>query len=147
MTDLNGCIPSVSDPFVSRASSAVATGGALIRHLVVAALIVLGAGLMAAPVAQAQTSFPRHNPPPEESSPYRGQDRGSDLERLPSWAEPQAPERKRREPNGQGSIATNGFNPPEPPPVPLGGLEWLLAAGLGYGAYRLRGQRDDDAAA
>jgi hypothetical protein len=147
MTDLNGCTPSVSDPFVSRASPAVATGGALIRHLVVAALIVLGAGLITAPVAQAQTSFPRHNPSPEESSPYRGQDRGSDLERLPSWAEPQAPERERREPNGQGRTATNGVNPGEPGTVPLGGLEWLLAAGLGYGVYRLRGQGDGDAAA
>jgi hypothetical protein len=42
-------------------------------------------------------------------------------------------------------MATNGFNPSEP--VPLGGLEWLLAAGLGYGVYRLRGQGDGDAAA
>ena len=31
--------------------------------------------------------------------------------------------------------------------LPLGGLEWLLAAGLGYGVYRLRGQGDGDAAA
>jgi hypothetical protein len=31
--------------------------------------------------------------------------------------------------------------------VPLGGLEWLLAAGLGYGAYRLRERGDEDAAA
>jgi hypothetical protein len=27
---------------------------------------------------------------------------------------------------------------PEEPPVPLGGLEWLLAAGAGYGFWKLR---------
>jgi hypothetical protein len=41
--------------------------------------------------------------------------------------------------------ATSNFNPPEP--VPLGGLEWLLVAGLGYGAYRLRERGNEDAAA
>jgi hypothetical protein len=30
----------------------------------------------------------------------------------------------------------DGFNPQEP--VPLGGLEWLLAAGAGYGYWKLR---------
>jgi hypothetical protein len=68
--------------------------------------------------------------------------------RVPSWARPGG-QRRERGPHPEvrnfDRRVTSNFHPPEP--VPLGGLEWLLAAGLGYGAYRLRGQRDDDAAA
>jgi hypothetical protein len=37
-----------------------------------------------------------------------------------------------------------GVNPGEPDPIPLGGTEWLLAAGAGYALYRLRDDEDED---
>jgi len=71
---------------------------------------------------------------------------------LPDWAEPQSSvddEFPWREAPTRTPNQLNGMGFPEDPRrnIPLGGLEWLLAAGLGYGAYRLRGQGDDDTAA
>lgn len=42
--------------------------------------------------------------------------------------------------SGQGSASTssNPGTPENPDQVPIGGLGWLLATGVGYGAYRLR---------
>lgn len=42
--------------------------------------------------------------------------------------------------SGQGSASTssNPGTPDNPDQVPIGGLGWLLATGVGYGAYRLR---------
>jgi hypothetical protein len=106
----------------------------------VAALLVLGAGL-AVPVS-AQVS--EGHPP---SSSLEGtQEQQSDPERLPSWAEPRSPERGRPPaapkrgrggPGNSGSVATNGFNKPEPGSVPLGGAEWLAGAGAAYAIRRL----------
>lgn len=70
---------------------------------------------------------------------------GSGAVGLPSWARPSTGDRsgrvggESREPRlheAPGGVGTDDFNPPEP--VPLGGLEWLLAAGAGYGFWRLR---------
>ena len=63
--------------------------------------------------------------------------------RLPSWAEPNE---QRLTPRGSSGpeISSPGMqmnqpnNPPNPDRVPLGGLEWLVAAGIGYGVLRLR---------
>ena len=69
---------------------------------------------------------------------------------IPDWAAPSDPGST----SSWGSAGKKGSGvqmnaplPDDPNKVPLSGLEWLLAAGLGYGAYRLRGQGDDDAAA
>jgi hypothetical protein len=94
---------------------------------------------------------PWGSPSPADRESERSRDSRSP-EGIPGWAVPSDPgptsswgsagER------GRGVQTNNGPLPPnDPNKVPLGGLEWLLAAGLGYGAYRLRGQRDDDAAA
>lgn len=154
MTDPKCFDLSASDPCASTISPAPATGGAAIRLIVVAALLVLGTGLMEAPAAQAQFS----EEPSLEKEPFleKTQERRSDLERLPSWAEPSppergrpsiAPERPRGGPSGPGSVATNDFNPGEPGSVPLGGLEWLLAAGAGYAVWKLglTGEEDEGA--
>jgi hypothetical protein len=64
---------------------------------------------------------------------------------LPPWAEPQrpSPPPPRSRPSGDpglGSpVTANGLGPPDNPNrVPLGGMEWLILAGAGYGAFRLR---------
>ena len=62
---------------------------------------------------------------------------------LPAWAEPSTggpSNRGRASDRQQPSVEEEmrrKFNPPEP--VPLGGLEWLLLAGAGYGLFKLRG--------
>jgi len=62
---------------------------------------------------------------------------------LPSWAEPQRPAPSPSSPGGDpglGSpVTADGLGPPDNPNrVPLGGMEWLILAGAGYGAFRLR---------
>jgi hypothetical protein len=66
---------------------------------------------------------------------------------LPDWAEPRSPSDDDSRQGEAPARTRNQFLGPadDPNRVPLGGLEWLLAAGLGYGAYRLRGQGDDEA--
>ena len=75
---------------------------------------------------------------------------------IPDWAAPSDPGStsswgNTRETKGGVQMNSGPGNPPglpdDPNKVPLSGLEWLLAAGLGYGAYRLRGRGDDDKAA
>ena len=79
-------------------------------------------------------------------------DRGSRLDaqeqaepsvRLPSWAEPNGQRPTARAPTqpefSSPGMQTNDIGPePNPNRVPLGGLEWLIAAGIGYGVLRLR---------
>jgi hypothetical protein len=62
---------------------------------------------------------------------------------LPPWAEPQRPSSHPSSLNGDPGpgppVAANGLGPPDNPNrVPLGGIEWLMLAGAGYGAFRLR---------
>ena len=63
---------------------------------------------------------------------------------VPAWAEPSTGGQSsrgrasdRQQPSVRDGMRRKGFNPPEP--VPLGGLEWLLLAGAGYGLFKLRG--------
>jgi hypothetical protein len=67
---------------------------------------------------------------------------------LPSWAEPHTGSPPSHGPagaerrSGRGEASAQMGNPGVPNPgsrnVPLGGLEWLLAAGAGYGFWKLR---------
>jgi len=69
---------------------------------------------------------------------------------LSSYAEPSAPS-----PRGVGEGSSSSWGTPstqngpdlpsDPSEAPIGGLEWLVAAAAGYGAYRLREQSDADA--
>lgn len=82
--------------------------------------------------AQETTTVAQERPQPEAQD-------GSSVFALPDWAEPQnhasddpgsvqrPPEEFRTQDEG-----------PTPPPIPIGGLEWLIAAGAGYGLWKLR---------
>jgi hypothetical protein len=87
-------------------------------------------GASAAPTSQREA--PQHRSAPE---------------RLPSWAEPRRPRAPTRAPSpppADAGAKTHDLNPPtNPDRVPLGGLEWLLAAGMGYATWRLRGEEDE----
>jgi len=80
----------------------------------------------------------------------RGRSQGSSSpEGIPDWAAPSDPGStaswdNARETKGGVQMKSGPGLPDDPNKVPLSGLEWLLAAGLGYGAYRLRGRGDDD---
>jgi hypothetical protein len=107
---------------------------------------LLTAALALAPLVSAQP-YQRNSHSPTYQSQESPRPSGT---RLPGWAEPQAHRKRqgRAAPSSPNEASRNSItNPSNPNRVPLGGLEWLLAAGLGYGAYRLRGQGDDDAAA
>ena len=63
--------------------------------------------------------------------------------RLPSWAEPNGQQLSPRagsrpEIQSPGGRTNDIGTEPNPDRVPLGGLEWLVAAGIGYGVLRLR---------
>ena len=70
----------------------------------------------------------------------------SSAENLPEWASPSQGERSAREQDGgmrtkvgppcPGSNCSGGNDPTRE--VPLGGLEWLILAGAGYGLFKLR---------
>ena len=144
-----------SNFFASAMSSTSFARSALIFPDCLSWAIVSGtlvAALAVAPPVSAQPQRPGSEPsiyhprtyPTEESRPPSGS-------RLPGWAEPAAPQNRVGSdgPSGPNEASRNGISsfPGNGDRVPLSGLEWLLAAGLGYGAYRLRGQGDDDAAA
>jgi hypothetical protein len=65
---------------------------------------------------------------------------GSGSTNLPSWAEPKTGEQQPK--SERGGMRTR--SPNDPPgdgarePIPLGGLEWLILAGAGYGLFKLR---------
>jgi hypothetical protein len=110
-------------------------------------LILIALGMAVGPPDPASAQGSPHTRPEIEHYP---ETRSQSATKLPAWAEPSEGSARRSEmPNRQRNWAQTSDDPPGaiPPGVPLGGLEWLLAAGLGYGAYRLRGQGDDDAAA
>jgi hypothetical protein len=98
------------------------------------------------------TALAQASRPP--AATYDFKDRGTQNPsgtQLPDWAKPRSPsddDSRQGEAPARRQNQLNGISTPnDPNRVPLSGLEWLLAAGLGYGAYRLRGQGDDDAAA
>ena len=107
-----------------------------------------------------------HSLSPQDVPQDRGVEPGT-LDRIPGWAAPQRDPRHGTAPNygdlqwgnterkGNAERQGNGVQmnggptlPGNPNRVPLGGLEWLLAAGAGYGAHRLRNcsQDSDDTA-
>ena len=63
---------------------------------------------------------------------------------LPDWAEPQGPSVRAPSQRGGSNVPMTDMNgpglPDNPNRVPLGGLEWLIAAGAGYAILRLRKQ-------
>ena len=71
-----------------------------------------------------------------EESEARSQSPATDL---PGWAAPSQESRSRKE--RQDQMRTKMDPPPGDPNrdrVPLGGLEWLILAGAGYGLFKLR---------
>jgi hypothetical protein len=74
----------------------------------------------------------------EQSSP-EAQD-GSSVFALPDWAEPRSSASTSPAPRSgpPEAFRRNDEDPPVPPPIPIGGLEWLIAAGAGYGLWKLR---------
>jgi hypothetical protein len=95
------------------------------------------------------TALAQASGPPAASYDFR--DRGTQNPsgtQLPNWAEPRSPSDDDPRQGEAPARTRNQFPGPadDPNRVPLGGLEWLLAAGLGYGVYRLRGEGDGDAA-
>ena len=95
---------------------------------------------------------------PQDAPQDRGVEPGT-LDRTPGWAAPQENPRHGTTPNygdlqwgnaeRQGDGVQMNMTPPppedDPNKVPLGGLEWLLIAGAGYGAHRLRKQSGAEA--
>jgi len=106
---------------------------------VVAAVLLLATSLLTVPRAEAQQ---RHSdfgsPRSMQVEPDRNRPSAT---RLPAWAEPGVPSPERGRGMGARTQMNPASTPDNPSRVPLGGLEWLLAAGLGYGAYRLRGSQ------
>ena len=100
---------------------------------------------------------------PQDVPQDRGVEPGT-LDRIPGWAAPQRDPRHGTAPNygdlqwgnterkGNAERQGNGVQmngvilPDDPNRVPLGGLEWLLIAGTGYGAHRLRLRKQSGAA-
>lgn len=83
---------------------------------------------------------------PQKQSRVGGGSR-SRAERLPSWARPLERDNRHGEQAATKSLSESdvrtmsgpGRPVEDPEAVPLGGgIGWLLAAGIGYGAYRLR---------
>jgi len=129
-----------------------------LQVLVVSTLLV---GLLGGTLCHGQSRDRRSAPGLQSSSPSTEMQRpsapsaappapapGTDL---PSYAEPSAPSPQGV---GEGPSSSGGTprtqeeapNPPgDPAQAPIGGLEWLVAAAAGYGAYRLREQSDADA--
>ena len=65
---------------------------------------------------------------------------GSSVFALPEWAEPRSPASNAPTPRSGSPEAfrTNDDGTPTPPPIPIVGLEWLIAMGVGYGLWKLR---------
>jgi len=92
-------------------------------------LVFLALGLL---LVQATTTAAQERPRAE------GQD-GSAVFALPDWAEPRndAADAPSSAPRPPDEFRTQE-EAPDPPPIPIGGLEWLILAGAGYGAWKLR---------
>lgn len=101
----------------------------------------------AAPSVGAERVEPRSAHTPEGSSPQTP--RRTTPGDLPSWAEPRTEssgsyggfsrdERQGKRRARDRAQTDNPGTPGDGNRVPLGGLEWLLAAGAGYGFWKLR---------
>jgi len=85
---------------------------------------------------------------PHDRAPQRADGERRRPTRLPEWAEPRVRSSHSRpsgppDANEPPSIQTKelGDTPPNPNRVPLGGLEWLVVVGAGYGILRLRREK------
>jgi hypothetical protein len=56
---------------------------------------------------------------------------------VPDWAEPERPSQNQTNPTVGRAATDSPTMPSNPKRTPIGGLGWLVAAGLGYGSYRL----------
>ena len=126
-------------PFRPRPSSALLT---------VTAGLLAGLAVLAAAPARAQT--PRQAPAQEHRSPSpTGNPAGTGV---PDYAEPAPPSPQGSRSGGARSPGTSAQTndpgtPTEPTQTPLGGAEWLAAAGAAYAIRRLRrsqGEQDED---
>ena len=103
---------------------------------VLAALLLMG---LHGPAAQAQHAPSQQPPNPTyqqspSGAPSPSAPAGTGV---PDWAESKPPSQPQSPPMA-GRAATDGPTmPSNPRRTPIGGLGWLLAAGLGYGSYRL----------
>jgi hypothetical protein len=93
-------------------------------------LLLLAVGLL---LVQATPTAAQERPSPEAQD-------GSSVFALPDWAEPRSSAANAPIPRSgpPEAFRTNDDDPPVPPAIPIGGLEWLIAAGAGYGLWKLR---------
>lgn len=104
----------------------------------------VGALLLAMLLAGAFGSIAHAQSPSGETAPNQTyQQRSSGAQSgpagtgVPDWAESEQPSQPRTS-SDVGRAATNDpAMPSNPRRTPIGGLGWLIAAGLGYGTYRL----------
>ena len=115
-----------------------------VKAIVLTALLLLvvpvaspfgGDGTGTAAYAQQRgTNLDRQRTQPQQNSRTGTSD-------LPDWARPQE-QTSRHQRQRQSEMRTKGGPPVDEPPgnrnVPLGGLEWLILAGAGYGLFKLR---------
>jgi len=140
------CLPSVR-PFVRGAFAHTPIQGVLRR---VSFLVCCGlvAGLCVAPVSAAQAQAHEQQAPPARSQSVQQSPQSSAPGDVPSWAEPGHAQRGSNQGaygrQNDGTVQTNApALPDNPKRTPIGGLEWLIAAALGYGTYRLTGDRSE----
>jgi len=115
------------------------TTGWLGTALATGLILLIG---QAAPAPAAAQSERGYEAPSSVTQTERGPDAPAGSA-LPSWAEPQrlspSPSSPSGDPGLGSPVTANGLGPPDNPNrVPLGGMEWLILAGAGYGAFRLR---------
>ena len=118
-------------------SSGTGTSAGRVGVLIVA--LLLSASIVTTAPAQSTSEQPYDR----SQQSYQSQEQpssgpaGTDV---PDWAEsdPVRSPSGESSAGGAGQAAANATGPPaNPNRVPIGGLGWLIAAGLGYGSYRL----------
>ena len=128
----------------------------MLSHSVIVSIVVTVALCLGAPDrghAQSRSgSAPSQAAPPTgpahsaaQRAPQRGGASAPPGTGVPGWSESDGSAGAPRSsvgggPQPKGSATTNGpTTPTNPDRTPIGGIGWLIAAGLGYGTYRLRG--------
>jgi hypothetical protein len=103
------------------------------------------------PEAEAQSRRGRQAPAQQRAAPGQGGAPGAAGTGLPSYAEPSSPPSSLGQPpggatspSGQAQTNNNPGTPTSPDQVPLGGAEYLAAAGAAYALNRLRKNGDDE---
>jgi len=114
--------------------------------------LLLGCGLvvLGVPEAEAQSRRGQQAPAQQRAAPGQGGAPGAAGTGLPSYAEPSSPPSSFGAPpsgaTSPGRAQTNDAPnmPSNPDQVPLGGAEYLAAAGAAYALNRLRKQNGED---